>query len=67
MKKKAAFLACCFLAGPLAAVAQTAPSTLPRKVTVYLTAAGQQLPTADGADHRADITMRDSISGMMRE
>ncbi|MDO7852652.1 energy transducer TonB [Hymenobacter convexus] len=34
---------------------------------VYLTAQGEQMLTADGADHRAEITMRDSASGLMRE
>lgn len=46
-------------AGPLAAA--------PKKVAVYLAADGTQLPSADGAHHRADITLRDSVSGTMRE
>lgn len=49
------------------AIAQTAPASGPRKVTVYLTAKGQQLPSSEGADHQAEITMRDSVSGIMRE
>lgn len=57
----------CLLGSYSGAIAQTAPASGPRKVTVYLTAAGTQLPSSDGADHRAEITMRDSVSGMMRE
>jgi len=49
------------------AQAQTTPTPSPRKITVYLAADGTQLPSAEGADHRADITMRDSVSGTMRE
>ncbi|WP_201985562.1 hypothetical protein [Hymenobacter rubidus] len=60
------FAGLCF-AIPLIATAQSAPANGPRKVTVYMTAGGQQLPTPDGAHHRAEITMRDSVSGMMRE
>ena len=46
---------------------QTAPTVVPHKVTIYLTATGKQLPTSAGADHRAEIAMRDSVSGIMRE
>jgi|GEM_PF-3695998 len=41
--------------------------TTPQKITVYLTADGTQLPSADGADHRAEITLRDSVSGTVKE
>ncbi|MDO7873896.1 hypothetical protein Q5H93_04060 [Hymenobacter sp. ASUV-10] len=44
-----------------------AAQTTPKKVTIYLAADGTQLPSADGADHRAEITLRDSVSGMMKE
>lgn len=59
-------LAGIFFAVPFMNRAQTVPSG-PRKVAIYLSAAGQQLPGPDGADHRAEITMRDSVSGLMRE
>lgn len=49
------------------ASAQTVAASAPHKVTIYLTATGQQLPTSAGADHKAEIAMRDSVSGMMRE
>jgi hypothetical protein len=46
-----------------------APANAPasRKVTIYLAADGGQLASAEGADHRADINMRDSVGGIMRE
>jgi hypothetical protein len=43
------------------------PAPTPRKVTIYLAADGGQLPSAEGADHRAEITMRDSVSGLLKE
>ncbi|MDO7849292.1 hypothetical protein Q5H92_23210 [Hymenobacter sp. M29] len=48
-------------------VAQSGPTGFPRKVTLYLTASGEQLPAPEGADHRAEVTLRDSVSGTMRE
>ncbi|MBO2011155.1 hypothetical protein [Hymenobacter negativus] len=60
-------LAACLAGISVGASAQTVPVAAPRRVTIYLNAAGQQLATPDGADHRADITMRDSVSGIMRE
>lgn len=60
------FLGGLFLAFPFLSQGQ-AITNGPRKVTIYLSSAGQQLHTAAGSDHRAEITMRDSVSGMMRE
>jgi hypothetical protein len=47
--------------------AQTNTPVGPRKITVYLAADGTQLPSAEGADHQVEISLRDSVSGMMRE
>jgi hypothetical protein len=67
MKPSKALLIGCLFCRSLAAQAQAAQADGPRKVTIYLTADGKQLPTADGADHQAEITMRDSVAGRMRE
>lgn len=45
----------------------TTAQTTPKKITIYLAADGTQLPSADGADHRAEITLRDSVSGTVKE
>ncbi|MBF9140232.1 hypothetical protein [Hymenobacter properus] len=67
MHRIAAFAACIVCVSTIKAAAQPATAKGPRKVTVYLTASGEQLRSAAGADHRAEITMRDSVSGTLRE
>ena len=67
MKPYKAFLTGCLCCCALAAYAQTAQVGSPRKVTVFLTATGKQLPTAEGSDHQAEVTMRDSVAGRLRE
>ena len=50
-----------------AALSQSASTVGPRKITIYLAADGTQLASAEGADHRAEITLRDSVSGTVKE
>jgi hypothetical protein len=52
--------------GALAQSASVAVST-PAKVTVYLSADGSPLPQEAGSHHKGVITLRDSVSGLLRE
>ncbi|WP_210427992.1 hypothetical protein [Hymenobacter artigasi] len=65
--KKVIVLTAGLVSGAFGASGQTAPPAVPPKVSIYLTPTGKQLPNSVGADHWAQIAMRDSVSGIMRE
>jgi protein TonB len=48
------------------AQADARPAPVPHKSIVYFGANGQILPSAEGAEHREEITFRDSVSGTVR-